>query len=70
MDLVGVGIAGAHIEIPQAFRLCRDEVEGRRRSMYACWSPPLLATAQCILHTPPLQGHHLVGRGHFPPELL
>jgi len=59
---LGIGIAGAHIEIPDALRLRRDEEEGRR-SVYACWPPPLLVTAAAYML--PLQGRHLGAGGLF-----
>jgi len=62
----GIGIAGAHIEIRDALRLRRHEEEGRRRSMYACWPPPPLATAQCIRL---LYREVIWGQGHFPLNL-
>jgi len=67
LGTLGIGKAGAHIEIPDALRLRRDKEEGRRRSMYACWWPPPLTTAQCIclLYRDVMWGVE----GIFPPNL-
>jgi len=47
---IGIGIAGALIEIPDVLRLRRDEEEG---CMLATTS-----SGHCTVHTPPLHGRH------------